>query len=187
MFFRNRGPVPRTLRTLSRSLKKAGMPHIFIGAAALKAYGLRRSTEDVDVCMRREDLERFKAAFVGTAYLPVKGRPRRFFDSKTQVTVDVLIAGEIAGKREKQQSVRFPDPDEGKVIEGIPIPDLARLVELKLVTWRLQDWADVVVLIRENKLDESFADQLDPVVRTAYLQCHDDMLEEDRYNPEIDD
>jgi hypothetical protein len=41
--------------------------------------------------------------------------------------------------------------------------------------------------MRFNNLDESFAEKLDPSVRTAYLQCYDDKVEGDRYNPEIDD
>jgi len=187
MFFRDEGPVPETLRRLARALSQAGLPHVFIGATALKAYGLRRTTEDVDVCMRAADLERFRSELVGSTYLPVQGRSRRFYDPQTQVTIDVLIAGEIAGRREKQAAVRFPDPSESQVIEQIPVPSLARLIELKLVTWRLQDWADVVVLIRANNLDEQFAERLDPVVRLAYLQCYDQKVEEDRYNPEIDD
>lgn len=187
MFFRDEGPVPETLRRLSDTLTQAGLPHVFIGAAALKAYGLRRTTEDVDVCMRGVDLDRFRSLLVGRTYLPVRGRSRRFYDPQTQVTIDVLIAGEVAGHREKQQDVRFPDPSEGRTVEDIPIPTLARLIELKLVTWRLQDWADVVALIRANNLDESFAEQLHPVARSAYLQCYDQKVEEDRYNPEIHD
>jgi hypothetical protein len=187
MFFRDEGPVPETLLRLEAVLNGAGIPHIFIGAAALKVYGLRRTTEDVDMCMEPADLERFGREFVGSVYQPVQGRSRRFFDPATQTTIGVLVAGEVAGRREKQQSVRFPSPSEKHMIDELPVPNLERLIELKLVTWRHQDWADVITMIRHHHLDERFSAKLDPVVRSAYLQCYDDMIEEDRYNPEIHD
>src|SRR5213078_1518396 len=66
MFFDDAGPVPETFRQLRQRLQDAGIPHIFIGASAVNAHGHRRSTEDVDLCMRRADLERFKREFVGS-------------------------------------------------------------------------------------------------------------------------
>jgi hypothetical protein len=187
MFFDDEGPVPETFRGLKKRLDDAGIPHIFIGASAVHVNGHRRSTEDLDLCLRAGDLERFKREFVGSVYQPVAGRPRKFFDPQTQVSFDILIAGEIAGNRRKQREVRFPDPSEAEMHEGAAFPSLARLIELKLVTWRYQDWGDVVNLIRVHNLDESFAGKLHPVARSAYLQCHDQKVEEDRYNPEIDE
>jgi hypothetical protein len=187
MFFRNEGPVPETFRRLRQQLSEHHLPHIFMGATAVSAYGHLRSTEDVDLCMRREDLERFRRELVGTDFQPVAGRARRFCDPQTQVTFDILVAGDIAGNRQKQHAVKFPDPSEAVLVEGVPVPSLPRLIELKLVTWRYKDWGDVVELIRVRGLDERFAEQLHPVVRSPYLQCYDQKIEEDRYNPEIDD
>jgi hypothetical protein len=137
--------------------------------------------------MRREDLERFKREFVGSVYQPVSGRPRKFFDPETQVSFDILIAGEIAGNSRKQKEIRFPDPDEAEIRQGVPYPSLTRVIELKLVTWRYQDWADVVSSIRVHNLNESFADKLHPTTRSIFLQCYDQKVEEDRYDPEIHD
>ncbi|MEW6249615.1 MAG: nucleotidyl transferase AbiEii/AbiGii toxin family protein [Planctomycetota bacterium] len=187
MYFDDKGPVPEALRRLQRLLKQAGIEHLFIGATALQAHGFRRMTEDVDVCLRREDLERFRREFVGRDYQPVEGRSRRFYDPENQVTLDVLIAGATAGDSSRQQRIKFPDPAEAELVANVPVPSLARLIELKLVTWRVKDLADVIELIRRNNLDEKFAEQLDPSVRSVYLQCYDHRVEEDRYNPEVDD
>ena len=177
MFFDDQGPVPETFRRLRTLLAKAKIEHLFVGAIAANAHGFRRSTEDVDLCMRREDLERFRREFVGKEFAPVEGRSRRFYDPVTQVTFAVLVAGEIAGNTRKQRDVRFPDPAEAEIIEGAPFVALPRLIELKLVTWRYQDWADVVSLIRLHSLDETFGDQFNPLVRSAYLQCYDQKAE----------
>lgn len=187
MFFRHEGPVPETLERLRRHLEAAGIPHIFIGATAVYAHGYERTTRDVDVCMTAADLERFRAQLVGTVYQNVAGRSRRFFDPDTGIMFDVLISGAIAGDARRQQSVRFPDPNEATLVRNTPLPTLARLIELKLVTWRPKDWADVIELIRANSLNESFGDQLQPTVRSAYLQCYDQKVEEDRYSPETHD
>lgn len=187
MFFRGEGPVPDTFRRLVQHLELLGVPHIFMGATALGVHGFIRATEDVDVCMRRADLERFRAEFVGREYATVPNRPRRFLDGQTGATIDILVFGDIAGDARRQQLIRFPDPDEAETIQGTPVPSLARLIELKLVTWRYKDWGDVVELIIRHALHESFAERLHPAVRTAYLQCYDQKMESDRYDPERDD
>lgn len=187
MFFDDRGPVPEAFRALEDRLTRAGIPHIYLGAIALNAHGFRRSTEDIDFCLRADDIERFKHEFVDKVYQCVQGRPRKFYDPQTQVSFDILISGHIAGNSRKQREVRFPDPDEAELINGLPFVSLVRLVELKLVTWRFQDWADVVHLIRTHDLDESFAKKFHVVARPFYLQCYDQKIEEDRYNPEIHD
>ena len=58
---------------------------------------------------------------------------------------------------------------------GIRVLDLRTLVELKLASGisaadRLQDLADVVALIRANRLEEDFATRLDPYVRAKYIE-----------------
>jgi len=187
MFFDDRGPVPQTLRDLHAQLDSLGLSHILMGAMALQAYGVRRTTEDVVICMRPAELKQFRELLVGSRYQSVAGRSRRFFDPATQVTIDILVAGDVAGCSDKQQQVRIPDPSEGRPVDGMLVPSLARLIELKLVTWRYMDWADVIELIRSNRLDETFADQLHPVARSAYVHCFDRMVDKDRYNPEIHD
>ena len=187
MFHQQRGPVHETLAGLRKHLNEAGIEFVVIGAFALASHKYQRATSDVNVCMRPEDLERFRRELVGSTYQPVEGRSRRFCDPRTQVTVDVLISGELAGRTSRNKVIRFPSPAEAREIGGIPTVSLARLIELKLVTWRLRDWADVVSLIQANDLNEDFAEQLNPLVRMAYLECYDQKVEEDRYNPEIHD
>jgi hypothetical protein len=187
MFFEDQGPVPETYRRLRDLLDQEGIPYIVIGALAVNAHGFVRATRDIDICMRAEDLRRFKQTLVGTAFLPVEGRPRRFTEVRTRTTVDILVSGQIAGRRDRNREIRFPDPAEAEVHNSARTVSLARLIELKLVTWRFQDWGDVVNLIRHFDLDQTFAERLHPTVRSVFLQCYDQCLEEDKYHPELDD
>lgn len=184
MFHSQSGPVPDTFRRLEACLKDLGIEHVVIGAFAMASHHYQRATTDVDICVRAADLERFRRECVGRTYQSVQGRSRRFFDPQTQVTVDFLVAGELAGRTSRNKQIRFPDPSEAVERMGIRTVTLPRLIELKLVTWRFKDWGDVVELIRANQLGEDFADQLDPLVRMAYLECYDQKREEDRYEEE---
>lgn len=183
-FHKDTGPVPETLRRLHAAFEKENTEYVVIGAAGMAALGFRRATEDVDPCIRAAGLDRFRNGLVGTVYRSVGGRSRRFHDPQTQVTFDLSIAGELAGHRGRNKSIRFPDPAETVENEGLRTVPLERFVALKPVTWRLQDWADVIRLIRANRLDEEYSRRLPKEVRSAYLQCYDHKLEEDRQDAE---
>ena len=184
MFHDQTGPVYDMLDRLRAKLAEEGIEYVVIGAFALGAHNYRRATTDADLVVRRTDWERFRSRFVGKDYQAVEGRSRRFYDPAVNLTFDLLIAGEFADRTDRNKLIKFPDPSEAVEIDGLPMVTLATLVELKLVTWRLKDWADVVALIRANNLDESFAQQLNPLVRMAYLECYDNKVEEDRYDRE---
>ena len=183
MFFEKTGPVWETLRDLERRLGEADIEYVVIGGLALNAYDYPRQTVDVDVVVTLAGYEKFKERFVGSAYDSAKGASRRFVDQKSEVTIDFLIAGQIAGRKSKNPSVRFPDPGEAEMHGDLRTVSLARLIELKLVTWRYKDWGDVVELIRRHNLPESFADKLDPVVRSAYGECYDQANDEEYEGP----
>ncbi len=172
MFFERSGPVWDTLRELGKWLDEAHMDYAVIGGLALNAYSYPRQTVDVDIVLSRTDFDRFAAQFGKTLHR-VAGFPRRFVDAKTEVAVDVLIAGALAGHTEKNKTIRFPDPKDAEVHEDIRTVSLPKLIELKLVIWRFKDWGDVVELIRRNQLTEDFASQLDASVQPAYKQCFD--------------
>ena len=183
MFFEKKGPVWDTLRELDRRLREASIEYTVIGGLALSAHQYPRQTIDVDIVLTVDDFEKFCRDLAGRVYLRTKGAPRRFRDPDSEVTIDILIAGELAGRRSKNTSVRFPDPSQREMHGDIPTVSLARLIELKLVTWRYKDWGDVVELIRRRDLDESFAEKLDPIVRTPYRACFDQARDEEYEEP----
>jgi len=183
MFFEKTGPVWETLRRLEERLRKADIDYVVIGGLALNAYDYARQTVDVDVVLTPESYQKFKDLYADSVYTRGDGPPRRFVDPESEVAIDVMIAGRLAGRTSKNTSVRFPDPSEAEVHGDLRTVSLARLIELKLVTWRFRDWGDVVELIRRNSLTESFADQLDPAVQTAYKECYDQAVDEEYEGP----
>jgi len=183
MFFEKKGPVWETLHALEERLNEAGIPFVVIGGLALNAYDYPRQTVDVDIVLTEDGYSRFRKQLAGSVYEKAEGVSRRFVDPATGVTIDVLIASQLAGQTKKNSSVRFPDPGEGEIHADLRTVSLARLIELKLVTWRFKDWGDVVELIRRNHLPESFADQLDLSVRSAFKECYDQATDAGYENP----
>jgi hypothetical protein len=173
-FFMGRGDIRKTMRRLADRLQSEGIAYAVVGGMALGEHGYVRMTEDVDVLVTREGLARFNEQCVGRGYVPTHaGAQRAFRDSETGVRIEFLVAGEYPGDG-KPKPVAFPDPAVCSLdAEGIRVVSLPRLVELKLAAGttapdRLRDLADVQELIRAERLDEGFADLLDPSVRGKY-------------------
>lgn len=171
MFFNEHGPFPDACRDLLRSLRAAGIDHIFLGAVAMKAYGCEYAKDRVEIGVRPGDAERFRGEFATHVFPPIPGQSLRFYHPATQIEIDLLVAGEIAGDALRQREIAYPDPREAVEISGVPVPPLERLIELKLATWRPEDRQDVVALCRANRLDASFAENLHPLMRPNFAQC----------------
>ena len=173
-FFMNEGPVHQTLRTLAKRLEEEGIDYAVVGGMALVAHGYRRFTEDIDLLLTPESLQRFRDRCVGLGYLPTFPEATKSFrDMATGVRIEILTAGEYPGDG-KPKSVVFPIPSEVSFErEGLRIIRLEPLVELKLASGtsaphRLKDLADVQDLITRLNLPESLGDALDPSVRDEY-------------------
>jgi hypothetical protein len=153
---------------------------------AVNAHRHSRTTRDVDVLLAAAGFAAFKQLVATGEFQPVHDRPRRFTDPQTGVTFDILVAGQFPGSG-APGPVAFPDPaGVTQEIDRLRVVNLPTLVQLKLAARRYQDFADVVSLIRENALDERFADGLHPSVRTDYLLCLDEKRREDEYEARRD-
>ncbi len=170
MFFDEQGPFPDTCRELVRSLRGAAIEHIFVGAVAMKAYGCEHAEDKIELCVRRPDLERFRGEFAGYVFDLLPGQLCRYCHPRTQVRIELLTSGEIAGDRLRQQEIRLPDPSEAEFVDGIPVPSLTRFIELKLASWNEKDRRDVAALIGANRLNMAFGGRLHPVVRGVYAE-----------------
>jgi len=171
----NKSNVQRALERLVDRLNALEIPYAIIGALSLNAYGYQRTTSDVDVLLRREDLESFKAAYLGRGYAEKVPGGKGLRDVGQKVDIDVLLTGDFPGDG-KEKAVAFPDPaiaaERGERFALLP---LRMLIELKLASGmtaphRLRDLADVLELIRLNSLGEDFAASLHPYVRDKFRE-----------------
>jgi hypothetical protein len=174
-FFMNKSNVHRALERLVDRLTELKIPYAIVGALSLNAYGYQRTTSDVDVLLRREDLESFKRAYLGRGYVERSPGGKGLRDATQNVDIDVVLMGDYPGDG-KEKPVAFPDPASAAVRgERFALLPLSTLIELKLASGmtaphRLRDLADVIELIRENTIEESFSESLHPYVREKFRE-----------------
>jgi predicted nucleotidyltransferase len=175
-FFMGEGIINETLRRVTKDLENRGIDYSVIGAIALNQHGYRRFTEDIDLLMTREGLEKFQNELVGLGYRPAfNGATKKFRTTQENVTVEIITEGEFPGDG-KPKPIQFPNPNESQIeIDGIKTLTLEKLVELKLASGitaphRLKDLADVQEIIKIKHLTADFAENLNPFVRAKFLE-----------------
>lgn len=175
-FFMGEGILNETLRRVARDLENHGIDYSLIGAVALNNYGYRRFTEDINLLLTREGLEKFQNELVGLGYRPAQtGATKKFRTTEENVSVEIITSGEFPGDG-KPKPVVFPNPTENQTeIDGIKTLSLEKLIELKLASGmtaphRLKDLADVQEVIKIKNLTVDFAEKLNPFVREKFLE-----------------
>ena len=98
LFFMQQGNIYETLRNLHQRLTEAGISYVVIGGMALALHGYRRLTEDIDLLMSPEGLNKFRQTFVGRGYiLAFTGAQKTFTNTATGVIIKVFTTGEFPG------------------------------------------------------------------------------------------
>jgi len=177
MHFEKESAVFRTMREIARRLTALGIPYAVAGGMAMFQHGYRRFTEDVDILVTADGLER------STRSWKVRGTSRRTRAASTRAT-PIPGSGSSSWLRvsspvtDCRSRLHFPDPTTvGVELNGVVCVRLPTLVELKLASgtaaWRLKDLGDVQDMIRVLNLRRDLADQLDPFVRDTYRQLWD--------------
>jgi len=175
-YFMEASPIHETMRRLSRILDEMKIPFAIAGAMAANAHGHKRTTADVNILIRREDLVRFKSKHIGLGWMDKFEGSKNFKDTITSVNVDTLIVGDYPGDG-LPKPVAFPAPEDVSFRndDGIPFITLETLLELKIacgstVSHRPRDLDDVIQLIRVNRLPLEFAQKLNPFVVGKYQE-----------------
>lgn len=172
-YFQGGGSVHETVARISSRLEELGVPFVVVGGIAMFHHGFRRFTEDVDLLVTREDLERIHEKLDGLGFVRPFAASKNLRDATNGVKIEFLITGEFPGDG-KPKPVAFPHPQDAfEIRDGIRVLQLPRLVELKLASYmtgkaRSKDLGDVEELIRSLRLPKDFADQLNPYVAQLF-------------------
>ena len=173
--YQGQGRLRKTYDRLTKRLEALGVAYGVVGGYALIVHGVRRFTEDIDILVSGEGLDRLHKQLIGLGYVRVAPGSRNLRDVETGVKVEFIVTGEFPGDG-KPKPVAFPAPEA--VVErreGIKVINLKSLIELKLASGmtakgRLQDLADVQRLIQEYGLNAEFAEELNAYVRDKFLE-----------------
>ena len=172
--------VRERMHRAARALEKAGIPYAVIGGNAVAAHVGRvdeaavRNTQDVDILLKRSDLEAAKAALgsAGFVYRHVKGIDM-FLDgpkAKARDAVHIIFAGE---KVRSVDVVPAPEVGESEATPAYRVVALESLVKMKLTSFRLKDRVHVLDMIDVGLVDASWPDRLPAELRPRLQELLD--------------
>jgi hypothetical protein len=162
--------VERLLLRVTQALDAAGVPYAVIGGNAVAAWvsivdsGATRATKDVDLLLRRADLNRAREVLsaIGLIYDEVLGVPvfMEADDPLPSRGVHVILASEKV-----RESAKYAAPGvelAERAASGFLVLDLASLVAMKLEANRRVDQVHIEDLLRVGLLDAALASKLPP-------------------------
>ncbi|GAB4452104.1 MAG: hypothetical protein OHK0029_02470 [Armatimonadaceae bacterium] len=182
-FFAGEGAVQDALRRITRRLNELNIDYAVAGGMALFFHGFRRFTEDVDILVTPEALQKIHESLQGRGYRPPFDGSKNLQDTESGVRIEFIITGQFPGDG-KPKPVAFPNPADASIeYNGVRFLNLPTLVELKLASGisspaRLKDLADVQELIKLLELPEDFGEQLSSYVRSKYTELWQAVAEE---------
>jgi hypothetical protein len=172
--------VRERLQRAAAALESAGVPYAVVGGNAVAAWVSRvdeaavRNTQDVDILLRRGDLEAAKAALesVGFIYRQVKSIDM-FLDgpkAKPRDAVHVIFAGE---KVREESLLASPDLDESEATEAFRVLSLEALVRMKLTAYRRKDQVHLLDMIDIGLIDADWLNRVPTELRERLQQLLD--------------
>ncbi len=148
--------VRKRLLRATAALEKADIPYAVAGGNAIAAWVSRvdeaavRNTQDVDIVLLREDLERAKLALSAIGFVYRESFGVDMFldgpDARPRDVVHVIFAGE---KGQPDYMSATPTVDEAELGQAFRVLNLDALVRMKLTSYRdkhrthLRDLIDV--------------------------------------------
>ena len=155
--------VQERLEKTARTLESAGIPYAIIGGNAVRAWVAQadeaavRTTRDVDILLRREDLSAAITAMkaAGFVYRHSAGIDRFLDDpdAKARDAVHVLLANE---KVRDTDIVAAPDVSESVTVTAHQTLTLEALVRMKLNVFRDKDRMHLRDMLDVELIDETW-------------------------------
>ncbi len=165
----------RVLRAAS-ALEKADIPYAVAGGNAVAAWVSRvdeaavRNTQDVDILLRRTDLEAAKIAMAEAGFVYRHAASIDMFldgpGAKARDAVHIVFAGE---KVRREYTDPAPDVSQSETTESFSVLTLESLVRMKLTSYRRKDQVHLLDLIEVGLIDAGWVDRL-PTDLAARLQ-----------------
>jgi GrpB-like predicted nucleotidyltransferase (UPF0157 family) len=173
--------VRQRLDRAAAALEAANVPYAVVGGNAVAAWVSRvdeaavRNTQDVDILLRRADLENAKAALeaAGFVYRHVKSIDMFLDgpDAKARDAVHIVFAGELV-----TQDSLAPSPDLSEVDRSGPhvVVDLEPLVRMKLTSYRDKDRTHLRDMIEVGLIDFNWPARFAPELAARLQTLLDD-------------
>jgi hypothetical protein len=159
--------VRERLMRATAALEAAGIPYAVAGGNAVAAWVSRvdeaavRNTQDVDILIRREDLDRVKEALAAAGFVYRHAKSVDMFldgpNAKARDAVHIVFAGE---KVRPEYTAAAPAVEESQSEPAFRVLSLNAVVRMKLTSFRDKDRTHVRDLIDVGLVDSSWLNRL---------------------------
>lgn len=160
----------RLLRATA-ALEDAGIPYAIVGGNAVAAWvetvdiAAVRNTQDVDILLRRDDLDAATEALARQGFTRRKVRGIEIFldgpEAKMRDAVHVVIAGE---KVFPDSIAAAPDVAESEMKDKFRVVSLEALVRMKLTSYLRKDQVHLLDMLDVSLIDASWKSRFDPIL-----------------------
>jgi hypothetical protein len=159
--------VRERLLRCAAALEKAGIPYAVVGGNAVASWvsgvdeSAVRNTQDVDILIRRADLEEVKAALAPAGFHYRHAASVDFFldgpNAKARDAVHVVFAGE---RVRPEYLLPAPEVTESEKAQQYRVLRLEALVRMKLTSFRKKDQVHLLDMIGIGLIDASWRQRL---------------------------
>jgi len=168
--------VERLLRRVTEALNTAEIDYAVIGGNAVAAWvatvddGAVRATKDVDLLVRRDDLQRISDALAPVALIPIEVLGVHMFVDREKPNPKTGVQIVLTGEKVRAEYTH-PAPDVSRTVDspaGYRVLALAELVGMKLQAYRLIDRVHLIDLRNVGLLTNDLLATLPPDLRTRW-------------------
>src|SRR3954469_17338398 len=136
----------KALATLQALARKEGIPLAIVGGLAAIHHGYERLTKDIDIVVLSDDLHTLVRVAPHYGIKAIWKDPDGWHKLQCEgVPINVVPEGR---KPRKDAPTTIPNPEQLGVREGAGYAGIAGWMETKLDSYRVQDRADVVQVIK---------------------------------------
>ncbi len=165
----------RLLRSTA-ALEQAGVPYCVIGGNAVAAWvasidpSATRNTQDVDLLLRRSDLDQARVALEAVGFRQRHVRGITMFldgaENRVRDAVHIIFAGETVRPNDPAPAPGVEEYERFETFRAVP---LEKLVTMKLVANRRKDQVHLTDMLELGLIDETWPARFHPVL-AARLQ-----------------
>ncbi len=161
--------VKERLERATAALEKVGVPYAVAGGNAVAAWVARvdeaavRNTQDVDLLLRRADLDAAAVALVPVGFVRRHVKSIDMFldgqHAKARDAVHIVFAGE---KIREEYLAAAPDVSESEQTDKFRVLSLEALVRMKLTSFRRKDQVHIDDLIDVGLINDQWKQRFIP-------------------------
>ncbi len=158
----------RAFEALNRLSQNDGIPLAIVGGLAAIHFGYPAITEDIDIVVARDDLDKLLASAPHFGF-KVKWRSTTGWHTLAFEDIEINIVPE-GGKARDSSPTTIPGPRALGVSAGLSFSDLAGWIELKLSSGRAKDRTHIVEVLK-TLADAQIAEIQEPHCRHPRPVC----------------